>query len=274
MKLNTILKAIQEEGTDKVDSRRGLFKSFGSKVMLASLPLAAGSLFRTAKAQTAGELIEALNLVLTWEQFGEAFYTKVLNEGPVFGSVGARTAFELLLAQKQKHIAYLSAVIHDGGGVPATAPTFDITGGSGSGTGPFAESLVNFIKMLELAQTIEDTTIRVQKGTVTKLMVNDTFLAAVLSIHTATGRYAAKVRKMRKDAGVVGIRPWVTGSNSDTENSYLQSYYHGESITVQSGIDMIGLNAQDLKFDAVTQAFDEPMTKERAAEILDSFIDV
>lgn len=274
MKLNTILKAIQEEGTDKVDSRRGLFKSFGSKVMLASLPLAAGSLFRTAKAQTAGELIEALNLILTWEYFGEAFYTKVLNEGPVFGSVTARSAFELLLTQKQKHIAYLGQVIHDGGGVAVSAPTFDITGGKGSGTGPFAESLVNFKKMLELAQTIEDTTVRVQKGTITRLMVNDLFLSTALGIHTATGRYAAKVRQMRLDAGIPGIRPWVTGSNSDTENSYLQSYYHGEAVTVQSGIDMIGLNAQDLKFDQVTQAFDEPISKERAAEILESFIDV
>ncbi|MCD6064067.1 MAG: ferritin-like protein [Flavipsychrobacter sp.] len=272
MNLNKILKAIQEEGTDKVDNRRGLFKSFGSKVMMASLPLAAGSMFRTAKAQTASELIESLNLVLLWEQFGHAFYTKVLNEGPVFANASARAAFDLILSQKQQHIEYLSWVIHNGGGVANPAPVFDITGGKGSGTGPFAESLVDYRKMLSLAQTIEDLTIRVQKGTLTRLMVNDVFLSAVLGIHTVSGRYASKVRQMRWEAGAATVRPWVTGDRSDTENSYLQSYYHGEAVTVQSGIDMIGLNAQALVYDNVTEAFDEPMAKERAAEILDSFI--
>jgi hypothetical protein len=272
MNLNNILKAIQEESTDKVDNRRGLFKSFGSKVAMASLPLVAGSLFKTAKAQTTNELMEAMNLVLTYEQLGHAFYTMAVYQGPVFATNSGRTAFETILGQKAKHIEYLNTVITNAGGTPAVAPVFDLSGGEGSGTGPFAESMIDYRKMLALAQVIEDTTLRVQKGQITLLMVNDTFLSTMLGIHTVTARYASHVRLMRWEAGNAPVRPWITGTRSETENSYMHPYYAGEGQTVQSGVNMIGLNGQALDYDVVTEAFDEPVSKEVAAERLMPFI--
>jgi hypothetical protein len=272
MNLNHILKAIQGESTEQVTDRRDILKSFGSKVALAAMPLAIGSLFKKANAQSIDEIFAAMNLVLKYEYLTYTFYNKMLANGPVFPTANGVVAFEKIKLQKDQHINFLNWIITNNGGTALASPLLDMSGGQGSGAGPFADSLTDYRKMLMLGQMLEDTCIRVYKGQLTTLIGKDSMLSSVISLHAASAKYAAHIRRMRAEAGNDAVKPWITGDKSETDNAYMQSYYAGEAQTTQLGITIPGINGQNINFDSATESFDEPVSEGQAMIFIQPFI--
>lgn len=276
MNLNNILDIIPSEASEafeKKDHRRNILKSFGAKVAVAALPLAVSSVFKKAKAQTNDELHDSLNVLLTLKYVTEAFYKKALND-VLFPTPTARALFQIIQGQETNHIAMLKYVIESTGGTFVASPLVDPTGGKGSGAGPFAEAFnnTNSKKVLELAQTLEDMSVQAFKGCLVTLMVNDTMLSAVCCINTVDARHAAQIRAQRYQNGDIAVRPWVTGSSSQSENSYTIPFYQAEAQTMQLGLTIPGINGTNTTFETATQAFDETITKGNILELIDPFI--
>ena len=273
MNLNNILDSINSENDKGGRDRRDFLKSLGGKLAMAVLPLAAVSVSRKASAQTASEQHAALNLILKWTRLGIEFYSNVLGNEDLFTDHGESLDYlKAIQKQKAKHIDFLQHIIANAGGTVEGAPAFDLSGGKGSTTGPFAESLTDYKKMLALAQTIEDTTIRTVKGQLTMLMTNDDLLAGAGRVHTVTGRHSALIRILRRHSALSTVRPWITGGNGLTDNSYMQAYYNGEAVVSQVGVNIVGLNGQAISFDTASEAFDEPMDGVISRQMLDPFV--
>ena len=77
------------------------------------------------------------------------------------------------------------------GGTPVAEPTFDFSGGKGSGNGPFANAFNDYSLFLAVAQTLEDTGVRAYKGQAGNLISSDDVLTAALRIHSVEARHAA-----------------------------------------------------------------------------------
>ena len=84
MNIKNILQEIEQtdpEVYEKLSGRRHILKSFGSKVAVAALPLAIGSLFKKAYGKTTDTLISSLNFALELEYFEYNFYHTALAVG-------------------------------------------------------------------------------------------------------------------------------------------------------------------------------------------------
>src|SRR5437868_6401073 len=82
MNIRNILQEIGKadpEVYEQLSDRRGMLKSFGAKVAVAALPLAAGSLFKKAYGKTTNAQIDALNYLLQLEYFQYTFYRTANN---------------------------------------------------------------------------------------------------------------------------------------------------------------------------------------------------
>jgi hypothetical protein len=273
MNLNSILDSLDGKNFEKELDRRDILKNLGSKLAMAAIPFAAAAMPQKAKAQTQNEQIAALNLILRWAYLNETFYTEILKNEDLFKNrYDEKGYLETIQKQKSLHVGFVKHIIGNAGGAADASPAFDLSGGKGSNSGPFQEALKDYRKMLALAQTIEDTTIRTVKGSVTTLMTSDDAMAGVGRVHTVSGRHSAMIRILRKHAGYATIKPWITGGNGLTENSYMQAYYNGEAVVSQVGVNIVGLNGQAISFDTASEAFDEPIDNVTSRQLLDPFI--
>ena len=131
MNFKNILNEIEQtdlQTLEQVSDRRQVLKSFGSKVALAALPLAIGSLFQKASAKTTAtdSGIDALNFVLEMEYLAYNFYHTGNNTGGLIPS-NNQGGFLTIENQKKAHITYLNGVITGMGGVPYTPKNYDAT---------------------------------------------------------------------------------------------------------------------------------------------------
>ena len=72
MDLKNILQEIEKadpEVYEKLSDRRGILKSFGSKVAVAALPFALGSLFKKVYGKNTDTVVAALNFARELEYF-------------------------------------------------------------------------------------------------------------------------------------------------------------------------------------------------------------
>jgi hypothetical protein len=224
---------------------------------------------------------------------------------------GAAIVSTLQQIQKheQAHVDFIRTAITGAGG---TAPTitandFDFTGGNGSGTGPFARAAAEPQFLLLVAQAVEDTGVRAYKGQAGRFLIAsnaaaDGALEAALRIHSVEARHAAKIRNLRRDlntgetvirySGVIrggGAAAAGAGPVSNPPAAVvaaLELQYAGEANTthtVNNGTADVPINAATLTglgaigtgqalTDAVTEAFDEPLTKAQVIAIVKDFI--
>ncbi|HEY4323684.1 MAG TPA: ferritin-like domain-containing protein [Mucilaginibacter sp.] len=277
------IEKIDPEFNDKISQRRDAIKNitgFSSKVAIAALPFALGTVFKKAYAGASTTTILAvLNYALTLEYLESYFY----NQGTASaGLVPASDASYIadITDDENHHVAFLQTVIKSLGGTPVTAPKFDLTAGNGSGKGPFANVLSNYQTFLAVAETFEDTGVRAYKGQAPNLAGNQVVLTAALSIHAVEARHASAIRQLRRNKYLVDITPWITSTAStgnDTGIALVNGNYAGENNVVQGGVDITSLPGatpgSKTSVATATAAFDEPLNKDQIfALLLGSFI--
>jgi hypothetical protein len=262
------IEKVDPEIHERLNPRRAAIKnitSFGSKVAVAAMPFALGTLFKKAYGQTTTSVFDVLNYALTLEYLESEFY----NAGTAKGVVPAANSAYIanITRDEANHVTFLKNVITSSGGMPVSKPEIDLSGGNGSGTGPFASAFTDYNLFLTVAQAFEDTGVRAYKGQAGFLKGNKTVLTAALSIHAVEARHAAAIRQLRHDRGATATMPWIVSTASlgnDTTVAAVDANYAGEENTVQGGVDLKALGS----IGAVTAAFDEPLTKEQVLALL------
>jgi len=275
--MNHIEKA-DPEVYGRLDSRRAAmkaFSSFGSKLALSSIPLALGSMFSKAYAGSRGSketVLEVLNYALTLEYLEAEFYATAVSKGTSLVPAGAAANAIMTIADHEaQHVTFLKAAISGAGGTPVAKPTFDFSGGKGSGTGPFKDAFTNYELFLAVAQTLEDTGVRAYKGRAAELVQGGDVLTAALNIHSVEARHAAHIRSMRKANGFADVKPWITGKESGI-GEIVQASYNGEESTSQASVEIVNINGQSISAASASEAFDEPLTKDQVLMIVDPFL--
>ena len=254
-----------EHQKEVINSRREAFRTIGKyakKLSLAALPgglLAA--LPRAAFAQEAPDPLSILNYALTLEHLEYRFYKRGMDADGLIPTED-RTVFAQIRKHEEAHVSFLQATITAFGGTPVAEPDFDFTAG---GTFPDPHDPVNYAIFLALAQAFEDTGVRAYKGQAVALQgaalsnTQNTALTAALSIHGVEARHASQVRRMRQQKGWISQAQGVAGFEAATA-----PIYAGEDNVVQGGVDVTTLTP-DFGLDAVTAAYDEPLTMEAVA---------
>lgn len=262
------IERIDPEVFERTSQRRHLLKSFGSKVAVAALPFALGSLFKKAYGQSGNEILDVLNFALTLEYLEAEFYRRAVEESPGLIPSGAPTgAITTIATHEAQHVNFLKTAITGAGGTPVASPVFDFTAG-----GLFNDVFTNYATFLAVAQAFEDTGVRAYKGQAGFLMSNNDVLTAALNIHSVEARHASHIRQMRKANNQGNVKPWITGNQSGIGSMAVQPIYDGEENTVQAGIQIQGINGQQITMDAASECFDEPLTKMQVLAIVDPFL--
>jgi hypothetical protein len=117
-----------------------------------------------------------------------------------------------------------------------------------------------------LSHAFEDTGVRAYKGQAGALINDPALLEYALQIHSIEARHAAKARAILSEIrSNPAIKPWITLNEGSPA-----AVYAGDDNTVQGGVDIRGIAGKSDK--AVTEAFDEPLTKDQVLAIGGLFI--
>jgi hypothetical protein len=277
MNLLNIIEEIENvdpEVYGKLSQRRDVIKnitSFGSKVAIAALPFAVGTMFKKAYAadSTAPSVIDVLNYALTLEYLESAFYNAGTAKGTALIPAAAATNyFNQVTTDENNHVTFLKSVIGSLGGTPVSPPEIDLTAGNGSGNGPFKDVLTNYNTFLAVAQVFEDTGVRAYKGQAGFLLKNQVVLTAALSIHAVEARHASAIRQIRSQ------KPWIISTASlgnDTGIALVNGNYDGEQNITQGGVDVTKLKSVTGSTTSVaiaTAAFDEALSSTQVLALL------
>lgn len=269
------IETIDPEVYEKLDSRRSIFKNFGStskKITLAALPFAIGGLFQKAYGQTTTGVAGVLNFALTLEYLEANFYNTGVNSAPIaLAAAGpGLTALNKIRDHENAHVNFLKNAITSLGATPVsfTAANFDFTA-----KGTFPDVMTNYDTFLAVAQAFEDTGVRAYKGQAANLQgtANRPLLTAALNIHSVEARHASHIRQMRFARGVA-VKPYITGVVSGVD-ARTNGNYLGEDLTVQAGVTITNLPSVNgnISFNAATECFDEPLTKEAVVALVGNF---
>ncbi|GHB88368.1 ferritin-like domain-containing protein [Persicitalea jodogahamensis] len=263
MNIFKIIDEIQQVDGDAVErlqhaSRRSFMTKFSRSMAAAAVPAAMGTIFNKAYAFTPGA-IDVLKFALTLEYLEEEFYVKGTSAaGLIPAEYGV--VFNQIKKHESQHVNFLKTAL--GAAAPAK-PTFDFTA-----KGAFADVFTKFDTFVFLSHAFEDTGVRAYKGQAGNLMAkeDEPLLDYALQIHSVEARHAAKARYILSTIrGNTRIKPWI----SLNEGSPVE-VYAGDDNTVQGGTDITGIGGKSL--DAVTEAFDEPLTKDAVLAIAGMFI--
>ncbi len=243
----------------EIDAGASTSSTMRAGLMLGGAVLATAALANDVFAQSGlpSIVVDVLNFALTLEHLEAEFYvTGVGTAGLIPAEM--RESFDQIRKHEVAHVAFLSGVL---GSAAIAKPRFDFTGGSGSGNGPFADVFRNGQTFAAVAQAFEDTGVRAYKGQAANLMGHTDVLRAALKIHSVEARHAAQVRRMR------GQKGWITGSMPGNLPDAAKATYKGESNTFQFILGQADSNTQ-----AMTEAFDETLSKSQVLAIVSPFI--
>ncbi len=279
MNIENILSEIEKtdpEVYEKMDTRRSAMKEFakvGKRVALAALPFALGSMFKKAYGQTSTTVSDTLQFALTLEYLEAEFYTMAVAAPGLIPAGPATGAITTIRNHENAHVAFLKTALTSMGVTPIAKPTFDFSGGNGSGNGPFKDAFTNYTLFLAVAQTLEDTGVRAYKGQAGNLISNSDVLTAALNIHSVEARHASHIRTMRRAMSAnPAIKSWITGKDTGGIGAAVQASYDGEEVTTQAGVNIVNINSQSISANAASESFDEPLTKAQILAIVDPFI--
>jgi len=286
MNFRNILQEIEKTDPDiydRLSGRRHILKSFGSKVALAALPIALGSLFKKAYGQTStAGIVYSLNFALELEYLEYNFYYQGNNTGGLIPAADL-PGFQTIASQELEHINFLTSVITTLGGVPYTPsnynpasnnPAYIPTGTYDFTAGSIFPTFSNYSTFLVLAQTFEDTGVRAYKGQTPVFFGSATLLQQVLELSCVEGRHAAHVRLVRRMTGAAAPdypAPWIT--NNIPPIVALQANYLGEDNVTQQGVVITSLKdiTGTIPEASATAAFDEPLLQSTVTSLIAPF---
>ncbi|MDT3401831.1 ferritin-like domain-containing protein [Mucilaginibacter terrae] len=289
------------EFADRISPRRAAIKnitSFGSKVAVAALPFAFGTLFKKAYGQTTTPSVaDVLNFALTAELIEATFYNTAVaraTAGTLLIPANDLAAIKLIQADENNHVTFLRNVLTSANESAANkartttalpvgtfSTSYDFSGnakGTVPGAGPFSAVFSNYDIFLAVSQAFEDTGVRAYKGQAGFLKGRQVELTAALNIHSVEARHAAYIRRLRatRAGAPANFRSWVTGDGTTASGITVTSQataatnpiYANEAITAQAGVELSGIAGSK----AATEAFDEPLTTADALNILLNFV--
>ncbi|QXV65563.1 ferritin-like domain-containing protein [Mucilaginibacter achroorhodeus] len=271
------IEKVDPEVYDRLNPRRAAIKnitSFGSKVAVAALPFALGTMFKRAYGQSSSSVVDVLNYALTLEHLEAAFYTQGLATSNLVPAANS-TYLGLIKRDEVAHVKFLQTVISSLNATPVSAATYDFTGGNNKGNGPFKDVFSNYATFLAVAQVFEDTGVRAYKGQAGNLLGNQTVLTAALSIHAVEARHASAIRQLRFNLNQSSTtKPYIVSTASlgnDTGVAAANGNYAGEENVTQGGVNLV--TALNVSAAVATASFDEPLTKDQVlALVAGSFI--
>lgn len=260
MNLQNILTELESVDGELVDrmahvSRRGLFSSLTRKAVAAAAPLVMASALTNAYGQgssLSSEVVDVLNFALLLEYAESEYYNMGATSG-LMVPMENREMFAQIRKHENAHVRLLQSVL---GSKAIAKPKFDFTAG-----GMFADVFSNFQTYAAVSQAFEDTGVRAYKGQAGRLRSAPAILEVALNIHSVEARHAARIRQVR------GHKGWINDNNA---TGLPQAIYDGENITHQLGIEVIGLTGKSRA--EVTEAFDEPLSKDQVLAIAGVFL--
>ena len=264
MNIFKIIDEIQQVDGDAVEriqhaTRRSFMTKFSRSMAAAAVPAAMATVFNKAYAFTPGA-IEVLKFALTLEYLEEEFYIKG-TDAPGLIPDKYKAVFQQIRKHESQHVAFLKGAL--GSAAPAK-PNFDFTAG-----GTFPNPFGDFDMFVFLSHAFEDTGVRAYKGQAGNLMAkeDEVLLDYALQIHSVEARHAAKAREILSTIrNKPEIKPWIT-----LDEGSPRPVYEGEDQTIQGGIP-VNLQVLDKSKEAVTESFDEPLTKDQVLAIAKLFI--
>lgn len=288
MNFKDILKEIEQAtpgAFEEVNGRRQVLKSFGSKVAVAALPFALGTLFQKASAQTTttDPILQVLNFGLEMEFFAYNYYHTANNTGSLIPAAD-QAGFITIADQKKAHILLLQKLITDMGGVPytpggydptATNPLYIVSGAYDFTSKGKYQVFSHYPTFIMLAEVFEDAFVRGYNGETTTLLANMGMLEIVMRLKATTARYASHVRFVRRQLGYTVApehpTPWIT-NNIPPHPDFLANY-NGEENAIQQTIDISALPGLTgtTPLTAATAAFDETMEREPVRVFMSKF---
>jgi hypothetical protein len=279
--------------SDEIAQGRSTSSYVAAGLAMGSIPIALAALSRDAFAAQPTSVTDILKFAFILENLEFQFYDQGLNSNAFAGAraqIGTMSnsgvivqTLQTIRTHELNHVNFLKAAL--GSAAPTlTAANFDLTGGNGSGNGPFASATTNAAVLLAAAQAFEDTGVRAYKGQAPYLYAADTAagkptLTAALQIHSVEARHASQIRRLR------GIKGWITGAQSQiaapnasfpsgpTAQQAVDAIYVREDNVTQGGVNLTTSIATNYGgTDAATEAFDEPLTYDEVVAIVKDFI--
>lgn len=269
MENQTLLETIDPEISERIVERKEEISSGASitgplaaLLALGSVPIALAALSKDVGAQAASDVLDVLQFALLLEQLEAEFYIKGIDAVGLIPAAD-RTIFATIREHETVHYKTLETLITAKGATPNKKPSFDFTA-KGAVPNPFAAG--NYAVFLQLAMAFEDTGVRAYKGQAGRLINDKPILTAALTIHSVEARHASMVRRLR------GKKGWIVGNSREDLPAFTQGIYNGEENTVHAGADAAPLGANNGGINAVTEAFDEPLTKAEVTAIITPFL--
>ncbi|MDQ3515232.1 MAG: ferritin-like domain-containing protein [Gemmatimonadota bacterium] len=269
MENQTLLETIDPEIADRVVARRedisrgaSVSSPLAAALAIGSVPIALAALAKDVGAQSASDVIDVLQFALLLEHLEAEFYIRGTDAAGLIPAAD-RTIFLTIRGHEITHVAALQQMIQAKGATPAPKPAFDFTA-KGAVPNPFAAG--NYAVFQQLAMAFEDTGVRAYKGQAGRLINDKATLTAALTIHSVEARHASEVRRLR------GKKGWIVGNSREDLPAFTQPIYDGEQNTVHAGRDAAPLGTGNGGINAVTEAFDEPLTKAQVTAIVTPFL--
>ncbi|GAB3953019.1 hypothetical protein GCM10028805_35980 [Spirosoma harenae] len=268
MNLQNLISELEKVDGEVLDrlahvSRRGLFSALTKKTIAVAAPAVMASALNKAYGQgstLSDKVADVLNFALTLEYLEWRFYDAGTNLSMIPNMY--KPAFEYIRRHELAHVVLLKSVL---GSKAITEPRFDFTA-----KGTFSDVFRNFQTFAAVSQAFEDTGVRAYKGQAANLMENKPILEAALRIHATEAAHAARVRNIR------GQKGWITGGTAAMSGlpDVTNAVYAGEDNTTQGGANLVTALAGNslITTDMITEAFDEPLSKEDATKIASLFI--
>ncbi len=258
----TELEKVDAEFFDRLEhvSRRSLFSSLTKKTVAVAAPAIMASALNKAYGQTNDlpqNVVDVLNFALLLEYLEYEFYDRA-NNSPGLIPNEYKLAFEYLRRHEELHVKLLKTVL---GSKAIAKPGFDF-----SAKGLLPDTFTNFQTFTAVSQAFEDTGVRAYKGQAPNLMNAKPILETALQIHATEAAHAARVRYLR------GQKGWVVGAGTQGLPAAFAAVYAGEDNVIQGGVNVYALVAGTVPLEGVTEAFDEPLTKEQVTAIVAPFL--
>lgn len=243
--------------SDKENIAKANKKTGALATTIISTGALAGTAFGRGK-QLPEQIRDVLNFALTLEYLEDEFYRMGLNSSGLIPAA-TRDVFGQISKHETAHVKLLKSVLGD---EAAKKPNFDFTAG-----GTFGDVFKNYQTFLALSQAFEDTGVRAYKGQAGNLKSNAKILTTALQIHSVEARHAAEVRRIR------GEKPWITNDSRGTLPAAADPVYFADRKTSEAGVDLANMmSLNNLSQATITQAFDEPLSKNQVLSIVGLFI--